>query len=503
MSALKRSLSALALLLAATPCAAQIAGNPYEFSLGGGVFGPDARSRAKTGPAWAASAGWRAQPALHLEANVLFAPAKMDLPGEPKLNHSFAGVDLRLDLLPAESRIVPFALGGMAYGLSHSEALDPGKLARGAPSMGAGVLINVHSERVYVRLQGRDVFFRERNQFEFGNHFAATAGLQYAFKGKERDQDLDKVRDWLDKCPNTPIGCKVDANGCPIDSDGDGVCDGIDKCPNTPRGCKVDKDGCPIDSDGDGVCDGVDTCPDTPAGTLVNAQGCPDDDDKDGVRNGDDKCPNTPQGCKVDASGCPIDSDGDGVCDGLDQCANTPAGLKVDDKGCPIEVIEKETELMDTGMIRLEDIHFDTDKWDVLPADTLRLTEVGAVLKNWPELKIEIGGHTDSRGSAKHNQVLSEKRAGSVKAYLLQRYPDLDGSRFTVKGYGATRPIVPNTSATNMARNRRVEFVVTNREVLRKEVQRRRLLKTGETPAPGITPEPNLTPAPSDTTTKP
>ncbi|HET7224734.1 MAG TPA: OmpA family protein, partial [Candidatus Eisenbacteria bacterium] len=190
------------------------------------------------------------------------------------------------------------------------------------------------------------------------------------------------------------------------------------------------------------------------------------------------------------------------------QCPNTPAGLKVDDKGCPIEVIEKETELLDTGMIRLENIHFDTDKWDVLPADTLRLTEVGAVLRNWPQLKIEIGGHTDSRGTAKHNDVLSQKRAGSVRDYLLHRFPELKLEQFTVKGYGKDRPIVPNTSAANMARNRRVEFVVMNRDVLRKEIEQRRLLKQGET-APGATPEmPNLTPpsptpAPPDTTTKP
>jgi OOP family OmpA-OmpF porin len=52
------------------------------------------------------------------------------------------------------------------------------------------------------------------------------------------------VCDGLDKCPNTPLGCIVDKDGCPIDSDNDGVCDGLDKCPNTPAGAIVDKDGC-------------------------------------------------------------------------------------------------------------------------------------------------------------------------------------------------------------------------------------------------------------------
>jgi OOP family OmpA-OmpF porin len=54
------------------------------------------------------------------------------------------------------------------------------------------------------------------------------------------------VADYLDKCPDTPKGVKVDANGCPIDSDGDGVPDSLDKCPDTPKGVKVDANGCPI-----------------------------------------------------------------------------------------------------------------------------------------------------------------------------------------------------------------------------------------------------------------
>ncbi|HET7224361.1 MAG TPA: thrombospondin type 3 repeat-containing protein, partial [Candidatus Eisenbacteria bacterium] len=368
MSRIRRVLLAVAAVFGlAVPARAQIIGQPLELSGGAGTFSPDARARVKTGLASTVAIGWRWQPVFTLEGQALFAPSHEDLPGrgDVKQNHFFAGLDLRFNMIAPENRVVPFALGGMAYGVSRDATLVPEKLRRGAPSLGAGLLLNVVNERTYVRLQARDVLFRERDALEFGSHFAVTAGLQYAFGGREKDQDLDKVRDWLDKCPDTPIGARVDANGCPIDSDGDGVPDGIDQCPNTPKGCKVDAKGCPIDSDGDGVCDGIDQCPNTPPGTLVNAKGCPDDDDQDGVRNEDDKCPNTPKGCKVDTNGCPIDSDGDGVCDGLDQCPNTPAGLKVDDKGCPIEVIEKETELLDTGMIRLENIHFDTDKWDV------------------------------------------------------------------------------------------------------------------------------------------
>jgi OOP family OmpA-OmpF porin len=86
------------------------------------------------------------------------------------------------------------------------------------------------------------------------------------------DSDGDGVTDDKDKCPNTPKGRKVDANGCELDSDGDGVVDGLDKCPNTPPGRVVNAEGCELDSDGDGLVDGVDRCPAVYAKT---ADGCP------------------------------------------------------------------------------------------------------------------------------------------------------------------------------------------------------------------------------------
>ncbi|MFK7828566.1 MAG: OmpA family protein [Congregibacter sp.] len=95
----------------------------------------------------------------------------------------------------------------------------------------------------------------------------------------------------------------------------------------------------PSDADGDGVPDDSDRCPNTPAGTAVDANGCALDGDRDGdgVKDSMDRCPNTQSGVKVDARGCALDSDGDGVPDHMDRCANTPAGVSVDRTGCPIK----------------------------------------------------------------------------------------------------------------------------------------------------------------------
>jgi OOP family OmpA-OmpF porin len=201
------------------------------------------------------------------------------------------------------------------------------------------------------------------------------------------------------------------------------------------------------------------------------------DTDGDGVPDGIDQCANTQTGVKVDEKGCPIDSDGDGIPDGIDQCPNTPAGARVDANGCPIEIAEKETELLETGMIRVNDINFDTGKAVIPPDANDRLDVIGQTLSKWPELKIEVGGHTDARGAAKANQTLSEQRAQAVRQYLIDKFPDLHPDQITAVGYGESKPIAPNTTALNLAKNRRVEFKVLNKDVLKKEVERRRQLQ--------------------------
>ena len=481
MSWLKRSLVSAALaLIVAAPVHAQIGGRPFEVWAGAGLNSFDARDFIKDSPVYTGALGWRWSPALTLEASYTGAITKLDIAGEPDHQWVYAAGDLRWNMREPSEKFTPFLLTG--FGLGRSFTSDLGLIARkGAPSIGVGTLVNLFGNpRSYLRLQARDVMFREASAREFSHHIAVSAGLSWVFGGKNKDQDLDGVRNWLDQCRDTPIGAKVDAKGCPIDTDGDAVFDGIDKCDGTPRGCKVDRNGCIIDADGDGVCDGLDLCADTPKGAKVDAKGCPLDTDGDGVFDGLDTCENTPKGAVVDAKGCPVDTDGDGVPDGIDQCPSTPVGLKVDPNGCPIEVSEKETQLLDTGTIRLQNINFDVNKASIKPESFPILDEVAMILLQYPNLTLEIGGHTDNSGKKDMNMKLSGARAKSVLGYLMQKYPTLDSSKFTVMGYGPTVPLAPNSTALGKAKNRRVEFKVTNPEVLKIEREKRHFLNKNE-----------------------
>jgi outer membrane protein OmpA-like peptidoglycan-associated protein len=296
-------------------------------------------------------------------------------------------------------------------------------------------------------------------------------------KGCALDEDSDGVPDGLDVCPGTQARAVVDQHGCPRDADRDGVPDGADECPDTPAGYPVDAKGCPRDSDGDGVLDGADKCPGTPTGATIDVNGCPRDTDRDGVPDGIDMCADTPLGARVGPTGCPSDADGDGVPDGADKCPGTPVNVRVDKDGCPIEVSEKEVELLDTGKITVRNIRFETNKANLMLGSHAVLDEIGAILVQWPDLRIEIGGHADARGTDEYNRTLSQKRAQSVLDYLVAKFPQVPAGQYVAKGYGESQPVATNETAEGMALNRRVEFKVLNPEVMRKEIERRRTLE--------------------------
>jgi OmpA-OmpF porin, OOP family len=317
---------------------------------------------------------------------------------------------------------------------------------------------------------------------------------QLVVKIEETDTDGDGVVDKDDKCPRLPgppenKGCPVEA---PKDKDADGIPDPVDSCPDQPEDKDgfQDEDGCPeADNDNDGVVDGADKCPVDP-GPIQNL-GCPiSDKDVDGIPDDKDKCQNEPEDKDgfQDEDGCPdLDNDGDAVPDTNDRCplvaedkdsfedddgcpdpdndADTVLDEKDDcpnqagpaeNKGCP-----KKYSLVQVTKDRIEikkQINFATGSAKIVGAVSQQiLKEVSLALSDNPQIKrVRVEGHTDSVGDDVKNMKLSQARADSVRAALIKL--NVDPARLDSVGFGETKPISSNSTASGRAENRRTEF---------------------------------------------
>lgn len=144
-----------------------------------------------------------------------------------------------------------------------------------------------------------------------------------------------------------------------------------------------------------------------------------------------------------------LDSDGDGVIDDKDQCPNTPAGDRVDGRGCTLDKV-----------IELKGVTFEFDKTRLRPDAVTILDWAVEILKKYPDMQVEIAGHTDSIGSEAYNQRLSEGRAQAVKDFFVsQGVPE---SQMSVRGYGESEPRDSNDTEEGRERNRRVELRILN-----------------------------------------
>lgn len=106
----------------------------------------------------------------------------------------------------------------------------------------------------------------------------------------------------------------------------------------------------------------------------------------------------------------------------------------------------------------LEGVHFDFDKYVIKPEGKADLDKDIELLKRDKTLDISVEGHCDIKGSDEYNQKLSEKRAKAVYDYFANG--SIDASRMKMVGWGRTKPLVPNTSESGRAKNRRVEVLI-------------------------------------------
>ncbi len=368
-----------------------------------------------------------------------------------------------------ESRFVPYAGLYAGYldwrvrdenGVDGVGLLPDGEVLHGYDTSGRGHVL--HGQNLTGTLgAGFEWFVGENSSLDFGARYTRII-----------DTDLDNIGTGNLWGPD-----EVDANdgileayagfawywGGSRDRDGDGILDDVDVCPEAAEDLDgwQDTDGCPdLDNDGDGILDAADGCPNDPEDRdgHRDEDGCPDpDNDGDGVLDANDKCPDQaedPDGFQ-DADGCPDpDNDGDGVNDAADLCPDTPRGVEVGADGCP-RVAEIQAAMV------LKGVRFKTGSAQLDPTSVTVLEEVAASLKAWPDVRVEVQGHTDNVGSAESNRDLSARRAEAVREYLIGA--GVEPGRLTAVGYGEDLPLADNTTEAGRQANRRVELVRTDR----------------------------------------
>ena len=110
-------------------------------------------------------------------------------------------------------------------------------------------------------------------------------------------------------------------------------------------------------------------------------------------------------------------------------------------------------------VVSMPDVLFDTGSYTLKPAARERLARVSGIVLAYPDLRLEIEGHTDSVGSDEYNQILSEKRAASVRDYLMNNGVSINN--VIARGLGKGNPVADNSTAAGRKLNRRVEMIVS------------------------------------------
>ncbi len=263
-----------------------------------------------------------------------------------------------------------------------------------------------------------------------------SMGLAYRIGKNDYDKEWESPIDGL-KGDVSTLFVKID--GFTDDSDNDGVSDAFDKGPNTPLGVAVDGSGNALDVDMDNVPDYRDADPFSNRGAQVNDNGKELDDDKDGVPNSIDLESNTPVGTIVNQFGISVNNTNYGNSDGL---------------------------------IYFPSIYFNSGSSVVENSNENRIATMALLLKNNPDVRLNVIGHTDNIGTLKFNKQLGLKRAKAVVDYLILHY-NITHVRLKAKTKGEGDPLsslIGNNidlesdvkSSKQVEINRRVDFEIVD-----------------------------------------
>lgn len=218
------------------------------------------------------------------------------------------------------------------------------------------------------------------------------------------------------------------------DTDGDGLNDGLE--------VRTETNPTNPDTDGDGAADGVED---------ASRDGVPDANEPD-PRKPDTDSGGVPDGWELQhppmnpRNPADDDSDRDRVLEHVDQCPGTPEGTEVDERGCAIL----------RAVMSFTGIQFEFDSAAIRPDSEVTLQTALGILRDNPDVRVRIEGHTDNVGNAAYNRRLSQQRAESVKQWMVQH--GIDAARLETRGLGATRPVASNDTDEGRAQNRRIEF---------------------------------------------
>lgn len=314
--------------------------------------------------------------------------------------------------------------------------------------------------------------------------YSAGIGLTYVIGSGSTDEDLDGLTKKEEKDLGTePKNPDTDGDGLkdgaevnlhktnPLiaDTDGDGLTDGDEILKHKANPLSPD-------TDGDGLKDGEEV-------NLHKTNPTKADTDDDGLNDYDEifKYKTDPLKADTDGEGLSdgdevikyktdplkIDTDGDGLYDGEEILKYKTDPLKKDtDEGGVDDLTEltrgtnplnASDDVVKIGVpIILEGVTFETGKADITPESAQVLRGALKTLTTYPDISVEISGHTDNVGSKNSNIKLSQRRAESVRNWLIER--GIDPARIVAKGYGPDQPIVPNDTPENKRKNRRIEF---------------------------------------------
>lgn len=262
-----------------------------------------------------------------------------------------------------------------------------------------------------------DAAISDKAQYEI--FFETNLGVVYKLGGKR------KHIKWINPFDQAIIASGNKGGKFKLkDTDGDGVIDELDKNNYTPKGVKVYGDGTAIDSDNDKTPDYKDKCPFKKGKPTLN--GCPPSKD----------------------------TDGDTVYDAVDDCPTIPGSVA--NNGCPEIPNSVLTELNYIA----KNIYFETNKNVIKSRSYGDLIKIAEILREFPNVRFYIDGHTDSVGNDSYNLSLSRKRAEAVKIFLESN--GVNGNQLEARGFGENRPITSNNSPGGRQLNRRVEINLIN-----------------------------------------